>query len=86
MIKVVITEISSANGYRNLASSNSYEFTHGQKLPKEHFQKVKNYTTSDKIEVCYDYTGRARTCTIQKHKKNAHTHDARLWSLKAVHT
>jgi hypothetical protein len=41
MIKVVITEISSANGYRNMASSNSYEFTHGQKLPKEHFKRSK---------------------------------------------
>jgi hypothetical protein len=28
----VITEISSANGYRNPASSNSYEFTHGPKI------------------------------------------------------
>jgi hypothetical protein len=32
-----ITEISSANGYRNPAASNSYEFTHGPKLPKKHF-------------------------------------------------
>jgi hypothetical protein len=30
----VITEISFANGYRNPASSNSYESTHGPKLPK----------------------------------------------------
>jgi hypothetical protein len=36
----VITEISSANGYRNLAASNSYEVTHGPKLPQNHFQKV----------------------------------------------
>jgi hypothetical protein len=35
----VITEISSANGYRNLASSNNYEFTHGPKLPKKTFPK-----------------------------------------------
>jgi hypothetical protein len=41
-----ITEISSTNGYRNPASSKSYEFN-GPKLPKKHFQKVKNYTTSD---------------------------------------
>jgi predicted glycosyltransferase len=55
----VITEISSANGYKNPASSNSYEVTHGPKLPQNHFQKVQNYTTSDKIKVCYDYTGRS---------------------------
>jgi hypothetical protein len=65
----VITEISSANGYRNPASSNNYEFTHGPKLPKNHFQKVQNYTTSDKIKAHYDYTGRACTCAIQKRKK-----------------
>jgi hypothetical protein len=57
----IITEISSTNGYRNPASSNNYESTHGPKLPKEHFQKVQNYTTSYKIKMCYDYTGRART-------------------------
>jgi hypothetical protein len=42
---------SSANGYKNPASSNSYEFTHGPKLPKNHFQKVQKYTTSYKIKV-----------------------------------
>jgi hypothetical protein len=82
----VITEISPAHGYRNPTSSNSYEFTHGPKLPKKHFQKVQNYTTSDKIKVRYDYTGRARTCAIQKCKKRTHALDARLWSLKDMHT
>jgi hypothetical protein len=81
----VITEISSANGYKNPASSNSYEVTHGPKLPQNHFQRVKNYTTSDKIKVRYDYTGRARTCAKQKRRKSAHAPDARLWSLKAMH-
>jgi hypothetical protein len=60
----VITKISFENGYMNLASSNSYEVTHGPKLPQKNFQKVQNYTTSDKIKVCYDYTGRMRTCAI----------------------
>jgi hypothetical protein len=55
----VITEISSANGYKNSASPNSYEVTHGPKLPQNHFQRVKNYTTSDKIKVRYEYIGRA---------------------------
>jgi hypothetical protein len=36
----VITEISSANGYKNPTTSNSYEVTHGTKLPQKHFQKV----------------------------------------------
>ena len=82
----VITEISSTNGYRNPTSSKSYEVTHGPQLPQNHFQKVQNYTTSDKIKVHYDYTGRARTCAIQKCRKSTHVHDARLWSLKVVHT
>ena len=81
----VITEILSANGYKNLASPNSYEVTHGPKLPQNHFQRVKNYTTSDKIKVRYDYTGCARTSAKRKHGKNAHAPDARLWSQKAVH-
>jgi hypothetical protein len=85
LITGVITKISSANGYRNPASSNSYEVTHGLELPQNNFQKVQNYTTSDKIRVRYDYTGRARTCSIQKCRKSAHAHDARLWLLKAAH-
>jgi hypothetical protein len=72
----VITEISSANGYMNPASSNSYEVTHGPKLPKIISKRSKNYTTSDKIKVCYDYTGRACTCANQKRTKSAHAHDA----------
>jgi hypothetical protein len=70
------TEILFTNGYRNPTSSNSYEFTHGPKLPKNHFQKVQNYITSDKIKVRYGYTGCACTCAIQKCKKSAHAHDA----------
>jgi hypothetical protein len=72
----VIIEILSANGYKNPASSNSYEVTHGPKLPQKNFQKVKKYTTSDKIKVRYDYTGCAQTCTIQKCIKSTHAHDA----------
>jgi hypothetical protein len=72
----VIIEILSTNGYRNPTSSNNYEFTHGPKLPKNHFQKVQNYTTSYKIKMRYDYIGRARTCTITKCRKSAHVHDA----------
>ena len=67
----VITEISSANGYRNPTSSNNYESTHGPKLPKKHFQKVQNYTTSYKIKMRYDYIGCTHTCTIKKCRKSA---------------
>jgi hypothetical protein len=81
----VIIEISSANGYNNSTSPNSYEVTHGPKLPQKHFQRVKTYATNDKIKVCYDETGRMCTCTKQKCKKSAHAPDARLWLLKATH-
>jgi hypothetical protein len=72
----VITEISSANGYKNSTSSNSYEVTHGPKLPQKNFQRVKNYTISDKIKGHYEDIGRAHTCAKQKHKIHAHVHDA----------
>jgi hypothetical protein len=81
----VITKISSANGYKNPASSNCYEATHGPKLPQKHFKRFKNYITNDKIKVRYDYTGRMRTCAKQKRRKSAHVPDAQLWSLKATH-
>ena len=81
----VITKISSANGYRNPTSSNNYEFNHRPKLPQNHFQKVQNYTTNDKIKVRYDYIGRVRTCAIQKRRKRTHAHNARLWLLKVAH-
>jgi hypothetical protein len=35
-IPFVITEISSANGYKNSASSNSYEVIHGPELTQKH--------------------------------------------------
>jgi hypothetical protein len=40
----VITEISSAHGYKNSASSNSNEVIHGPELILTAFKKVKNYT------------------------------------------
>jgi hypothetical protein len=81
----VITEISSANGYKNSASSNSYEVTHGPKLPQKHFQRVKNYTTSAKIKGRYEDTGCVCTCAKQKRRNRAHAHDAQLLSQKAAH-
>jgi hypothetical protein len=78
----IITEISSANGFKNPTLSDSYEVTHGPKLPQNHFQKVQKYTTNDKIKVRYDYIGCTWTCTNQKCRKGAHAPDARLWLLK----
>jgi hypothetical protein len=40
----VITEISSAHGDKNSASSNSNEDIHGTELISQHSKKVKNYT------------------------------------------
>jgi hypothetical protein len=40
----VITEISSAHGDKNSASSNSNEVIHGTELISQHSKKVKNYT------------------------------------------
>jgi hypothetical protein len=76
----VITEISSTNGYKNSASSNSYEDIHGPELTQKHSKRVKNYTNSEKIEGRYEDTGRLRTCMKQKCKIRAHVHDARLLS------
>jgi hypothetical protein len=41
---VVITEISSAHGDKNSASSNSNEVIHGTELISQHCKRVKNYT------------------------------------------
>jgi hypothetical protein len=81
----VITKILSANGYKNPASLDSYEVTHGLKLPQKNFQRVQNHTTSDKIKVRYDDTGCSDTCAIQKRRKSTHAHDARPWLLKDAH-
>jgi hypothetical protein len=40
----VITEISSAHGYKNSASSNSNEVIHGHELISQHSKRAKNYT------------------------------------------
>jgi hypothetical protein len=40
----VIIEILSAHGYKNSASSNSNEVSHGPELISQHSKKGKNYT------------------------------------------
>jgi hypothetical protein len=81
----VVTEIASANGYRNSASPNSYEVTHGPKISQNNSQRVKNYTNSAKIKGHYEDIGRACTCVKQKCKIHTHAHDVRLLSQKATH-
>jgi hypothetical protein len=46
----IITEISSANGYKNSTSSNSYEVTHGPELTKNHSQRVKTIQLVQKLK------------------------------------
>jgi hypothetical protein len=56
-----------------------------QNYQKMHFQKVQNYTTSYKIKMRYDYTGRTHTCAIKKCRKSTCTCAlyARLWTAKS---
>jgi hypothetical protein len=51
-------------GIQNIQTA--IKFTHGPKLPKNHFQKVQNYTNSYKIRMRYEYIGSAHTCSIKK--------------------
>jgi hypothetical protein len=44
MMTSVITEISSARGYKNSTSSNSDEVIHGLELISQHSKRAKNYT------------------------------------------
>jgi hypothetical protein len=46
----IITEISSANGYKNSASSNSYEVIHGPELTQNHSQRVKTIQLVQKLK------------------------------------
>jgi hypothetical protein len=47
---LVITEISSAKGYKNSASSNSYEVIHGPELRQNHSQRVKTIQIVPKLK------------------------------------
>jgi ABC-type nickel/cobalt efflux system permease component RcnA len=80
----VITEISSANGYKNSASSNSYEVIHGPELTQKHSQRVKTIQLVQKLKGAMKTLG-AHTCAKQECRNRAHAHDARLLSQKAVH-
>jgi hypothetical protein len=67
----VITKISSANGYKNSALSNSYEVTHGPKLPQKHFQRVKTIQPVTKLK-CVMTTNGAHAHAQNKNARKAH--------------
>jgi hypothetical protein len=60
----VITKISSANGYKNLASPNSYEVTHGQKISQKNSQRVKTMQLVQKLK------GSMKTQSAHAHAQN----------------
>jgi hypothetical protein len=65
----VITEISSANGYRNPAPPKTPIISiMAQKI---HFQREK-YTTVYKIIMHSKYKGSMHTCANRKHRKSTH--------------
>jgi hypothetical protein len=49
----VITEISSAHGYKNSASSNSDEVIHGLELISQHSKRAKTIQSSEKLKTLY---------------------------------
>jgi hypothetical protein len=81
----VITEISSANGYKNSTSSNSYEVIHGPELTQKHSQRVKTIQLVQKLKGAMKTLGHACTCAKHERRNHAHVHDARLLSQKAAH-
>jgi hypothetical protein len=70
----VITEISSANGYKNSTSSNSYEVTHGLELPQKHSQMVKTIQLVQKLKGAMKTQG-ARAHAQNKNARFTHMHD-----------
>jgi hypothetical protein len=60
----VITEILSANGYKNSASSNSYEVIHGPELTQNHSQRVKTIQLVKKLK------GAMKTLVVHAHAQN----------------
>jgi hypothetical protein len=72
----VITEISSANGYKNSASSNSYEVIHGPELTQNHSQRVKTIQLVKKLK------GAMKTLGVHTHAQNR---DAEIVHMRTMH-
>jgi hypothetical protein len=60
----IINEISSANGYNNSTSSNSYEVIHGLELTQNHSQMVKTIQLVKKLK------GSMKTLGAHAHAQN----------------
>jgi hypothetical protein len=69
----VITEILSANGYRNPASSNNYEFTHGPKLQKNISKRSKTIQPVIKSRCAMTIQG-ARAHVPSRNEGKTHMH------------
>jgi hypothetical protein len=50
IVVIVITEISSAHGYKNSTSSNNNEVIHGLELISQHSKKGKTIQSSEKLK------------------------------------
>jgi hypothetical protein len=68
----VITEISSANGYKNSTLSNSYEVIHGPELTQNHSQRVKT------IQIVKKLKGSMKTLGARVHVQNKNTRFAHM--------
>jgi hypothetical protein len=81
----VITETSSANGYKNSTSSNSYEVIHGPELTQNHSQRVKTIQLVQKLKGAMKTLG---TCTHVQNRnvEIAHTCTMRDCCFKKMHT
>jgi hypothetical protein len=72
----VITEISSANGYKNSASSNSYEVIHGPELTQKHSQRVKTIQLVQKLK------GAMKTLGARAHAQNRNAEIAHMRTMR----
>ena len=81
----VITEISSAHGYKNSASSNSNEVIHGQRINLTAFKKGKKlYKVVKNWRALYRNWVRAHMRGTKTYHAR-HAHDARLLAQKPAH-
>jgi hypothetical protein len=75
-ISGVITEISSANGYKNSTLSNNYEVIHGPELTQKHSQRVKTIQLVKKLKGSMKTQG---TCAHVK------SQNAEIMNMRTMH-
>jgi hypothetical protein len=76
MVQFVITEISSAHGDKNSASSNSNEVIHGTELISQHSKRSKTIQSSEKLKSALQKLG-ARAHAWNRNVPCAHTRTMR---------